>query len=938
MPTGLAVSSASHDSVTLTWDDPGDSSITGYLVLRRSRDGDEYGDGRGAAEFAAIVDDTGSSATTYTDTSVTARTRYVYRVKARNSHGLSEKSSYVRAETTDAPSPTSPPSMPTGLAVSSASHDSVTLTWDDPGDSSITGYLVLRRSRDGDEYGDGLGAAELVVITDDTGSPATTYTDASAATRTRYVYGVKARNPQGLSGVSGFADAETLDAPSDTPRSPVRGSRPNVVLILADDMGWGDIQSNNPDSAMTTPRIDSIAAAGVKFTDAHTPSSMCSPTRYGLLTGRYSWRTWLSEGVLGGSSRPMIGPDRPTLGTLLQGHGYRTGAIGKWHLGMDFARLSDIDDVNEVNRGVDFGADIVDGPVDHGFDEFFGTSANLNWQPHIYIRDRRFLANPDGESQPDSAFYEVNEVLDRLTDEAVSFIEREGQTDAPFFLYLPLHTPHVPLAPNQEFLRRTGLGRYADVLAQMDWTIGEVLDALTQAGIRDDTLVIFSSDNGASNNGPIPIPNHIGEVHHSNGHWAGGKEQIHEGGHRVPLLMQWPRGIEQGSTINATVSLTDVYATLVAILGDEPEPGVATDSVSLLPLLRGEVETRGVPVVHHSRNGMFALRDGQWKLVFGNGDGGVHGNNTGVPFGKPWRLFDLEQDHRERSNVGADYPEVMAQMEAALKQTRAAEDGTLSGDATLKSFDLAGVDIGKFDPDVRTYSATVSLNVETVQVAAIPTATDADVTIRDADGTSWHGRRGVQLAEDITTITIYVTAPDESLTATYTVKVTRAGSPMITGTAQVGEMLTVYTSGITDADGLTGATFSYQWIRNDGSTDSDIAGATGTTYVLTAEDEGNTILVRVSFTDDAGNEEMLTSAATAAVVDTAVLESELTAGHKTDIFPAASGYSVLGNLGGTLSPDRFVLGGSTYRVQFLAHASESLWLGVTPGTAGGLHP
>ena len=521
------------------------------------------------------------------------------------------------------------PAAPTGLTATTVAHDSVTLNWDDPGDSSITGYLVLRRSRDGDSYGDGLWTGEFVVIVDDTGSAATSYTDTSLAPRTRYAYRVKARNPQGLSVVSNAANAETLDAPPNPPQTPERGSRPNVVLILADDFGWGDVESNNPDSAMTTPRIDSIAAAGANFTDAHSPSSVCSPTRYGLLTGRYAWRSWLDRGVLGGSDVPLIGPDRPTLGTLLQGHGYRTAAIGKWHLGMDFARLSEIYDINSLNRGINFDADIVDSPIDHGFHEFFGTSANLRWQPHVYIRDRRFAANLETARASHPGLYRYREVLDRLTGEAVSFIEREGQTEAPFFLYLPLHTPHVPLVPNSRFEDLTGLGRYADVVAQMDWTVGQVLDALERVGARDNTLVVFTSDNGASMRG-IPVPNHAD--HLSNGIWRGGKFQIYEGGHRIPLFMQWPHGIRAASAVDATVSLTDLYATLVEIVGEAPESGVAIDSMSLLPLLRGEADTRGAPVVHHSTAGMFAIRDGRWKLVFGDGHGGQHGSSIGATF------------------------------------------------------------------------------------------------------------------------------------------------------------------------------------------------------------------------------------------------------------------------------------------------------------------
>ena len=789
------------------------------------------------------------------------------------------------------------PAVPTGLNVRSVARDSVALGWDDPGDGTIEGYRILRRARDGSEYGDGLGAAEFVVIVDDTGSAAATYTDTSVTARTRYVYRVKARNANGLSAGSGDINAETPDA------------RPNVVIILADDLGWGDVRSNNPDSAMTTPRIDGIATSGAKFTDAHSPSSVCSPTRYGLLTGRYAWRTWLSKRVLSGYDRPLIGPDRPTLGTLLQGHGYRTAAIGKWHLGMDFARLSDVGEVNSLNQGIDFDAEIVDGPVDHGFDEFFGTSVNLRRPPSVFIRNNRFTQLAGEGHEPVSRLVESHEVLDLLTEEAVSFIEREGQTGAPFFLYLPLHVPHAPLAPNADFAGRTGLGAYADYIAQMDWTVGQVLDALEEVGARENTLVIFTSDNGSLMKG-IPIPNHADAEHHANGAWRGIKGDIYEGGHRVPLLMQWPRGIEAGSAIDATVSLTDVYATLADIVEEAPEPGAAPDSVSLLPLLLGETVTRAEPVVHHSRYGIFAIRDGRWKLVLND----------------PRELYDLEQNPGERSDVAAVHPEVVARLEAALAGIRAAEDGTLSDDATLRSMSLVGIDIGPFAPDVRAYTATLGREIETVEVRAIPTDTDALVVIADADGQNRRGRRQVRLDEGTTAITVTVTSPDGNATATYTVTVTRV-VPMITGTVAVGEALTVSTSGTVDADGLDNPGYSYQWIRNDGSTDRDIVGATSTTYVLATEDEGKTIKVRVSFTDDAGNAETRTSAATA-TVGALVLESELTAGRRIDILPSESGYSIFGDVGGTLTPDAFVLEGTTYKVRFLAHSSESLWLGM----------
>ena len=543
---------------------------------------------------------------------------------------------------------------------------------------------------------------------------------------------------------------------------------------------------------------------------------------------------------------------------------------------MEFARLTDIEAVNEVNRGIDFDAVILDGPLDHGFDEFFGTSSNLAWQPHVYIRDRRFTANPDKEDQPTSGHYKYGDVLDQMTEEAVSFIEREGQTDAPFFLYLPLHTPHTPMVPNAQFKGLTGLGSYADVVAQLDWTVGQVLDALNRVGARENTLVVFTSDNG-SFMGLIRVPNHVD--HRPNSTWRDSKTSIFEGGHRVPLFMQWPNGVEAGSTIAATVSLTDLYATLADIVGEEHEHGVATDSVSLIPLLSGDAARRGVPIVHHSYGGMFAIREGRWKLIFGEGNGG--GDSTlylpfsDAPLSQPERLYDLEQNPGETRNWIKARPQVVARMTALMEQIRAAEDSTLTGDAKLRALRFAGVNIGTFNSDVLNYAATVDRSIETVRVTALPTATDARVAITTPDGRRLyqsfsygryaHGQANIELSESRTTITVAVTSPNKSATTNYTVSITRVGLPTVSGTALLGETLTADTSHIADEDGLSNPTFSYQWIRNDGTDNVDIPNATSKSYLVAADDGGNTIKVRVSFTDDAGNEETLTSDATAVV-------------------------------------------------------------------------
>ena len=974
-PRGLEAREVSHDRVSLEWEDPENRSITGYQVLRRSVDGEEYGDGEGAGEYVAVVDDTGTSETAYTDRTVGAGTRYGYRVRARNATGLSGRSGNLSVET----GALRAPAEPTGLEAREVSHDRVLLEWDDPDDGSITGYRVLRRPVDGDEYGDGEGPGEYAAVSEDTGTAETGYTDTTVEGRTRYAYRVQAIN---AAGVSGRSVSRYVSTPPEAPvwtaemevgdqgkrvgsedtyvgysyfkgtatlvpdrfehegravavyalayseragRLAILTSRPlerglwlqvsgeeyaiagaavsrgtdvnyriyewegveldwevgevvsvglalgeivlpNVVIILADDLGWGDLGTNNPDSAMTTPNMDGIAAAGVNFTDAHSPSSSCTGTRYGLLTGRYSWRTWMTSGVLNGYDRPLIAPDRPTLGTLLQGRGYRTAAVGKWHLGMDFTRLTDVDRVNSINRGIDFDAEIVDAPVDHGFDEFFGVSANNTWNPNVFIRNDRFLANPDRDARTDPNFTHSWEIVqDRLTGEATSFIERSAESDDPFFLYFPLTAPHLPIVPATRFRGTTGLGRYGDFVAQVDWTVGQVLDTLKRVGEYDNTLVIVTSDNGSYMG---RLSNHFAhdhtttssilayrhETHRSNGSWAEKKGSAYEGGHRIPLMLQWPAAWEAGSTYDDTVSLADLYATLANIVGSEPTAGAATDSVSLLPLLRGKAWDRGKPVIHHSSRSVFAIRDGEWKLILDD----------------PAKLFDLADDPGETDDLSSRQPGLVTQLRASLNEIRATEEGTLSSDATLRSLNLAGIDLGAFAPDVHDYAVVVSRNVRSVEVVAIPAATDARAEIRTANGRLGYGKplRGrveVELAGTVTTISVRVMSPDDSATTHYTVRVTRDGALTIAGTPRVGETLTADTAAITDPDGLENVSFRHQWLRNDGTTDAEIAGATGSGHTLVKADQGKTIRVRVSFTDDAGNAETRTSEPTATV-------------------------------------------------------------------------
>ena len=310
--------------------------------------------------------------------------------------------------------------------------------------------------------------------------------------------------------------------------------------------------------------------------------------------------------------------------------------------------------------------------------------------PYVYIRNDRFTALPTRE-QPAVPFpyfirhgpraddFVIDEVLDRLVDEAVGFIDRSSQTDDPFFLYLPLTAPHKPTQAHERFRGRTGLGEYGDFVAQVDDAVGRVLAALERAGGSDETLVIFTSDNGSYmyRRGDTE-PDHVVEPsiqayrvgrHRSNADWRGTKADIWEGGHRVPFVVRWPGVVEPGTETAATVVHTDLYATLAHIVGVAPGPDAAEDSVSLLPMLRGEPVTRGLPVVHHSSGGMFAIRDGKWKLVLGNGSGGRQ-EPRGEPFGRPYQLFDLSQDPEESRDVAAGHPEVVERLEATLEHFR----------------------------------------------------------------------------------------------------------------------------------------------------------------------------------------------------------------------------------------------------------------------------
>ena len=436
-------------------------------------------------------------------------------------------------------------------------------------------------------------------------------------------------------------------------------SRPNIVLILCDDLGYGDVQCLNLENGkIQTPHIDKIADQGMTFTDAHSGSSVCTPTRYGLLTGRYSWRTRLQSGVTGGYKPCLIAPDRLTVAGLLQKQGYATAILGKWHLDFQYQDPVSGEMLKRPHRKLKkmppVGSKIPDGPVSRGFDTYHGFHHAGDMQ--AVIEDDTVIVHED----------EIN-MLPRLTRKAVEYIDARAKSpDQPFFLYVPLGSPHTPIVPSKEWQGKSELGPYGDFVMQTDATVGAITDALEKNGFADNTLLIFTSDNGCSKAANIPALRKQG--HTVSAQYRGSKADLWEGGHRVPFLVRWPSKVESGSTSDQLITLVDVFATVSDITG-EKAPAMAEDSVSFLPALSGQaIQSTRKGVIHHSISGHFAYRQGKWKLLLAKASGGWTSpkeNQAGADAPQA-QLYDMENDPGEKNNLHLSHPEVAQRLLANL--------------------------------------------------------------------------------------------------------------------------------------------------------------------------------------------------------------------------------------------------------------------------------
>ena len=440
-------------------------------------------------------------------------------------------------------------------------------------------------------------------------------------------------------------------------------------------MGYGDVSCLNENSKIRTESIDKVAAGGMIFRDAHASSAVCTPSRYSILTGRYNWRSQLKKGVLFGYSKPIIEPGRMTVASLLKDHGYTTGCIGKWHLGWTWPTKS------TSEEDVDFDKPILDGPTTVGFDSFFGISASLDMPPYVYVENDKATVVPDRivpESKgkmfwregPIATDFKHEDVLPTLTEKAIGFIEESAQEDKPFFLYLPLPAPHTPILPSPEFQGKSGTNEYGDFCLQVDAIVGRICNTLDQLGLTEDTILIFTSDNGCS---PRADYNELAYLGHNPSYvFRGHKADIYEGGHRIPLVVRWPSEIAGGSASDETVCLADLLATCAGILDVSLPDNAGEDSASNLGVWRGDPADNSVreATVHHSMDGSFSIRKGKWKLEMCKGSGGwsyprPDSDYFGLP---PIQLYDLDADIGECWNVYEKHPEIVEELKSLLTQ------------------------------------------------------------------------------------------------------------------------------------------------------------------------------------------------------------------------------------------------------------------------------
>lgn len=450
--------------------------------------------------------------------------------------------------------------------------------------------------------------------------------------------------------------------------------QPNIIFILADDMGYGDVSYFDNNSKLKTENLDRMAQEGVVFTDAHSSSSVSTPTRYAILTGRYNWRSTLKNNVLYGYDKALIPADRETMASMLRKNGYTTAGIGKWHLGWDW------DNIDAGKDKVDFSKPVQNGPTTRGFDYFYGFCGSLDMAPYVYIENDMPTSLPDRETVnegkyswwrkgPTGADFVHEEVLPNLVDRACNYIKEKAKADQPYFLYLPLPAPHTPILPTEEFRGKSGIGEYGDFVLMVDAMVGKVLQAVKESGEDGNTIVVFTTDNGCSP--AAGIKEMEAQGHRPNSIYRGHKADLFDGGHRIPCILRWPEGTKPHE-VRQTVCLTDFYATFAAINGYKLMDSEGEDSYNLLPAIVSETEIDPIreATVHHSIDGQFTIRQGDWKLLLSASSGGWSAptptDTLALDSLPPIQLYNMKDDPSETTNVEAEHPEIVSRLRALM--------------------------------------------------------------------------------------------------------------------------------------------------------------------------------------------------------------------------------------------------------------------------------
>ena len=503
--------------------------------------------------------------------------------------------------------------------------------------------------------------------------------------------------------------------------------RPNVIIILADDMGIGDISGLNPEGKIPTPHIDELIKGGIAFTSGHSSSSVCTPTRYSLLTGRYSWRGWKKSGVSGGSSPPVIEEGRPTLASVFKQAGYTTAMVGKWHLGLswqsrtpDALKQADPQAFELFEKAkkqpgkdqflIDYTKPFAGGPTDHGFDTFYGIAASLDMPPYVWLEGKKATVIPTefkgwNRPGPTQAGFHPDQVLGVLGDRSAGFIAENAKANKPFFLYVPLTSPHTPIVPSAAWQGKNELlGRYGDFMMETDDVVGKIVKALKANDALDNTIVIFTADNGASP--AAGFPKLIAKGHYPNGPLRGHKGDLYEGGHRVPFVLHWPDGAPSGHKTNHLVSQVDFMRTFANMVGVTLPDQAGEDSFDMMPLIQGKDVVVRESHIAHTLRGQLAITSGRWKLIPNRGTGWT-------PVGRRYRghqvenpetdhiamLFDMQVDENEYHNLIDEKPDIAKQLAQQLindiKAGRTAPGGSSPNTPEVEIFSDRGAIIGK---------------------------------------------------------------------------------------------------------------------------------------------------------------------------------------------------------------------------------------------------